>query len=85
MVQSPMEWPRWPLLPLKHRKRNGHDPGYLGFLFARETPPFVVYVGMMYEVAMKQPKPKTWGDALEGIPTEKYDDIDRLLADWKVD
>jgi len=50
MMISPMDWPRWPFLPLKHRTLSAHDPGFLGFMLAVATPPFVVYLDTFYKL-----------------------------------
>lgn len=76
MINEPDRWPRWPLLPLK--RRRGARPGtrldeqFLGFLVDVESPPYVVYVGTMFL-------------ARPGQPSERYNTLDALLQEWKVD
>jgi hypothetical protein len=73
MIRSPGKWPRYPLLPLKHRMRKFTDPDSLGFLIAMPMPPYRVYIGWMFV------------QTLDGLPVETYADLDALLADWEVD
>jgi hypothetical protein len=82
MMTTPMDWPKWPLLPLKHRTRGFHDEGFCGFLVAVETPPFTVYLGNIFAVALSG---KQFGTACAELKTEYYASAAMLVADWKVD
>ena len=84
MIQSPGEWVHWPILPLKHRRRNVFGDDGLGILVATKAPPYVVYVTDMFRLAF-QPKGTMLAQALRGVATETYDDIDALVNDWEVD
>jgi len=77
MINSPGEWPKWPLLPLKHRRRKLFaDDTSLGFMLADD--PTTVYVGLMFFLQDK-------GENLGDFPTEKYASVDALVNDWQVD
>jgi hypothetical protein len=75
MMQSPQEWPAWPLLALKHRSQK--DPNCLGmprtgFLIEAngEVSP-VVYEGNIWHPAFDQPI--------------AYESLAAVAADWMVD
>jgi hypothetical protein len=82
MVTTPMEWPKWPMLPLKHRTRGFHDDGFYGFLLAVETPPFTVYLGNIFAVACSG---KKFSETCAELRTECYASATVLVANWKVD
>jgi len=72
MITTPLDWPHWPRLPLKHRRREFGAEDYCGYLLATSTPPWVVYVGVMF-LDMK----------LCGV--EEYGTLEALMQDWRVD
>ena len=85
-VRDAMEWPRWPVLPLK--RRNGGDfadADYCGFLFDNGKPK--VYIGIIFGLGGSGvcDGKKTWGDVLAPLPTIEYPDFDAMLEVWKVD
>lgn len=80
-IQTPMVWPRWPLLPMKHRHREAFRSDWLGFMIAEVTPPFKVYVGAYLSNDM----PDTIEDFTKGKPMEEYSSVEALLKDWRID
>ena len=83
-VQDYSRWPRWPLLPLKHRTKPFTEPDALGLLFAQEAPPYRVYVNANL-IAVYLTKSTTWADALAGLNVQEFATIELLLQHWKVD
>jgi hypothetical protein len=79
-VQMPGEWPWWPMLPMK--RVNGSSLGEYGFLLEKKTPPFVVYLGNMYDLPRDA---KSWDEALAGWSTEVHPTVESLLHRWRVD
>lgn len=81
MIEAPMEWPRWPVLPLTRRNGGWSGPDYCGFILSTKMPPYLVYVATMYAL-----KPGvTLLEAVSGLPTKQYASLDELLIDWRVD
>lgn len=84
MVSSPMEWPRWPLLPVKHRTRPAFENNYLGAIIADndfQDGNFKVYVNLnIFGLAGK-----SLADVTKGLTVEEYPSIEALVVDWKVD
>jgi hypothetical protein len=82
VLKNPMEWPRWPLLPLVHRKRDTLDN--VGILLADEnfaSGKYFVYVGVnMFAISGKK-----LSDAIAGVPVEEYTSLEKLNSDWRVD
>jgi hypothetical protein len=77
MIRHPGQWPAWPKLPLSHPvQREPSCPflGQLGFLLDQSGPPYIVFLGCMFEV-----DPAT-------APTIRFETIEALLeAGWRVD
>jgi len=82
VLKDPLEWPRWPLLPLVHRKRN--DAHNVGLLLADENfaaGKYRVYVGLnMYAISGQK-----LSDAINGVPVEEYSSLEKLNTEWRVD
>src|SRR4029077_6169146 len=81
MVQSPGEWPAWPVLPVKKQTGNFTDDNYLGFLIAESKPK--VYIGCMYELIGYKGQP--WKDVIAKFPSVEYPDYEGLCDTWTVD
>ena len=86
-IQSPMEWPRWPVLPLV--KLN--DARFTcGMLLAGEP---VVYVGIyMFDTPDIADKLRaegnehpTWRDVLKGAKRIEYVSYEDVLKEWRID
>lgn len=73
-IDTPDEWPRWPVLPVVMRQSN--DPDDVGFVLAGSGP--VVFFGNIYDIPKNRPLPAT---------TKKvdYPDFESLLDVWRVD
>lgn len=80
IILSRLDWPIWPLLPLKRRGSDLLAEDACGFLLAVEAPPFNVYVANMYFASGK-----TVADIDREFPKRSYESIDTLLAEWAVD
>lgn len=85
-LKHPMEWPRWPMLPLK--RRNGakfSDDFYCGlFVHGLGNGGFRVYKLNMFHLP-NSPLIKTWDDAVKHIKFEHYETPEALIAEWKID
>lgn len=82
MMLSPMDWPRWPVLPLK-RPEAYNDPGRedLGLLVAWQGHLTTVYFANLGELGKG-----TFAEVFGKLPQRKYADVDAILdAGWKVD
>lgn len=78
MILNPEEWPRWPLLPLKHKTRQAHEPNWVGFLIVSQPmPPYRVHAGSIYRIDNLK-------DA-DQLPVETFDSVDALLKEWRID
>lgn len=75
-IRHPEEWPRWPVLPLKHLTRPMFQKGSIGFLIEEETPPYKVYLGYIYLLGEFKPSE---------LPQESFDTIEALLKEWRID
>lgn len=84
-INSPMEWPRWPCLPLVSKVKRSYDKHHVGFILARETPPYIVYLDNYMSAADRIPKPKTWSEVVKGMETLQYDTVEALLKEWRID
>ena len=80
MIQRPNEWPRWPLLPLVHRKRKARLAD-CGFLLEEDAPPYKVYIGYIFSLRSDVPL----GEAVKDLLVEEYPTVEALIADWRVD
>jgi hypothetical protein len=91
MIMSPLQWPRWPLLPMQHRTRK-HDDSRLGFVVAseefvtacREGGKLTVYVGKPYifDVGLY----KSLRDFIDAHKTtEQFDSVAAILKEWRID
>lgn len=80
-LEDPMEWPRWPLLPLKKRRGDFHADDFAGFLFAEGKPK--VYIGTIFGI--RGEKGQKWSEVLADHQVVEYSDFDDLLAVWEVD
>ncbi len=76
-VRAPREWPRWPLLPLKRYVDSQLE---LGFMVADEE--LTVYHGSFMNVADGV---KTVGQLIAGRTVSKYETVEALLRDWRID
>jgi hypothetical protein len=78
-INSPIEWPRWPLCPLKRKSGDFHRDDYCGFVIAdkhRKT----VYLGYIFGL----PSGKL-SDAIAPLEKIEYATIDEMLEVWRVD
>jgi hypothetical protein len=72
MMRSPIEWPRWPMLPVKRSEKTG--PPECGIMWATGEP--IVYHCNMWAIP----------DDLTKAPQTKYDSFDAVVeAGWQVD
>ena len=80
-LQTPDEWPCWPMLPMKRRNVSHLDtPFYCGL--------YVHGLGLnVYNLNMfNLPKDaKTWQEAVVGVEHMNYNTAEALIADWRVD
>jgi len=84
-VNHPMEWPRWPILPMVSLTQKSWDNGYLGFMLAEERPPYRVYVGAYYPPLNKEKEVKTIGDLIKDRPIKSYTTAEAMLQEWRID
>jgi hypothetical protein len=86
MILRPVEWPRWPTLPVKRFVEHELKCGFIVAEHSDPAKPVTIYESSIYNLPNGC---KTWGDVLAGIPEEKrrrYDNVDAMLADgWMVD
>lgn len=79
MMQHPMEWPKWPVLPIKRIKidpKSGYRDTECAIMYADGTPR--VYLCSMYSLSSDKP--------LSAIPNKTYPSYNDLVADgWRVD
>jgi hypothetical protein len=95
MIRNPGDWPRWPVLPLKLRTGDAHDPQWCGFLlnydFTKVKP--TIYFGNIFclaRVACKVRKAThedqvMWSQVTETMDSREFADIDALLALYTID
>ena len=85
MMHSPLDWPRWPVLPLKRRKGQSYDhDDYCGFLFSDGKP--TVYLHTIFGLGeSKDGKGRKWSDVLAPLRKVEYDSLDELVTVWQVD
>lgn len=80
-MQSPDEWPRWPLLPLVRRGMHFNDPDGCAFQFADGRP--VIYIGVIY--MLPKAEGQTWGEMLSGLKQREFTSFEELAAEYCVD
>jgi hypothetical protein len=80
-MRNPLDWPKWPLLPLKLRDGSGHEVRFCGLLFADEKP--VVYFGNVY--ALPKADGQTWRDVLSEFEFTEYETFEDLVAEYTID
>jgi hypothetical protein len=80
-MQTPSEWPRWPLLPLVHRQLGWGDRKGCALLFADGRP--VIYFANL--LMLPKASGQTWGELLEGIEHQEYPTFEALAQDYRVD
>lgn len=79
-LSDPGMWPYWPILPVV--ARSAHDLT-CGVIFADKLTR--VYLTNMLSLSERTPRPLTWANALEGVPTREYDSVGKLLEEWRID
>ena len=95
MIRNPSDWPRWPVLPLKMRSGDAHDPQWCGFLlnydFTKVKP--TVYFGSIHRLDRVAAEIKEathadqvmWSQVTDTMDSREFDDIDALLAVYTID
>lgn len=80
MMQDPMRWPLWPILPVKNY--NDREPGKfpkMGLMV--DEGKAVVYMKGLYDLVDGELRPQ-----LEGVPTETFESFEAAAkAGWMVD
>lgn len=76
MMKSPERWPRWPMLPLKHRTdRVACGFPRTGMLFA--TGKAIVFECNLFDFGPDF--------TMEGVPRHEYPSIEAIADEWEVD
>jgi hypothetical protein len=94
MILCPLDWPRWPLLPLTRRDGALREADSHAFMFANNPPGRpVVYFGLIHGremnaaarriLAATQIRP-TWRQVLDGMRKWEFESLDALLAHYEV-
>ncbi len=78
-IKNPMRWPRWPLLPLVHRRRSFGEKGAVGAMVAEDK--LRVYEDLNIFAATG----RTLTEVIGGLETVEYSTPEDLLADWRID
>jgi len=80
MVGNYDEWPKWPLLPMKHESKMDRGARMIGVMTEEDSDTYNIYLYNMYDKV-----PRLKGD----IPEEKimrFTSVDALIDDgWRVD
>lgn len=90
-LNSPLDWPRYPLMPVIKRDRKFGDPSAVGLVHASNTKR--VYVGVnLYSLPKRETlerelgRPPTWGDIIKDWKQfSDYTTHTDLLAAWQLD
>jgi hypothetical protein len=82
MMQSPSDWPRWPLLPLVRRTGSWSDPDNTAFQVADGRP--VIYFGNILMLP-KAEKGMTMADWLKAFKQREFTSFEELAAEYCVD
>jgi hypothetical protein len=81
MMRSCLDWPRWPLLPVKLRDGDFQDPQFCGLLFADGQP--IVYLGNLFH--LPGANGETWRQVMNAMQRREYPTLHALAADYTVD
>lgn len=80
MMQSPLEWPRYPVLPIKRPVPQGGWPECAILLAGRST----VYLTGLY--SLSDLAGRTYGEKLAAVEKKEYASFAAVVADgWVVD
>jgi hypothetical protein len=83
-IQVPLQWPHWPILPLKLRDGHILDKEFAALLFAADIP--LIYFANLFDLPTREAAGgKSWGDILGAFTTREYASFEALLADYTVD
>lgn len=85
MMINPLDWPRWPLLPIKRRRAHDWETAvlYADKGTVKDGKPTIIKNFNIFEPAKEA---TTWSEAFKGHEKQTYNSFDELLADgWRVD
>lgn len=85
---KPVNWPRYPVMPVVKRGGEIGDPDRCAVVMAGELKR--VYFGINIfrpaeELRQKLGRQPTWGDVLDGARHQDYASVDELLSQWRLD
>jgi hypothetical protein len=88
-----LEWPKYPILPVKLRNGDTHNKYFCGFVFGYVDPKPIVYFGNIYDlnnIADKIQKETgnkevTWGQILDTMESKTYSSLDSLVKEYRID
>lgn len=82
-AKTPLDWPKYPVLPLVHHDRNDLRCGFIfaGDTFAGDTAEPTVYLHTIFGLGAG----KQWKDVLEPLPKLKYKSLEEVFKEWRVD
>jgi hypothetical protein len=83
-IQHPLQWPHWPILPLK--LRNGHilDKEFAALLFAEGKPQ--IYFANLHDLPSGAAVAGfNWATVLGAFTTRKFASFEALFTDYTVD
>lgn len=84
MMRRPLNWPRWPVLPLKRRKDGDMECGVLFSASAAPGAKPAVYKVGLHRIDGKAGE--TWGEVLGRYEKYEYDNLQAVISDgWEVD
>jgi hypothetical protein len=79
-LAEPMNWPKWPILPVMHRGDVAGDRA-CGFVHASD--PKRVYFGNIF--GLPSEGCKTWADVLAKLESREFPSPDALLTQYRID
>jgi hypothetical protein len=88
-----LNWPCYPVLPVKKRDGNWNAKDYAGFVWAYLEPEPVIYVGNMYSIdSVKKSIQKetgkeevTWSQILARFEKKTYKNLTEMMTEYMVD
>lgn len=72
LMSKPVEWPRWPLLPLKRSDKSGNGQIEVGVLYASQNYLTVVWLTTMFNTIDPDSTPKIVYDSYEAISDDGW-------------
>jgi hypothetical protein len=92
-IANPLEWPRYPLLPLVKLDGGGlKDPDGCAVMFAAADPKPTIYFAILFQLdgiaqglKAKTGRNPTWAEVFENFTSRTFESVDALLAEFRVD